>query len=363
MVAATLERQREPEPSALASVPLLVLARLACDGGAMRADLARDLGDIRAVPKAAIEKSLAGLKSDRLIVETRGRLHLGPDGAAALAAELGAGPLPAHWPAMRDERLVAKALGIRAGAPQRLKGLARPDKLRAEVLARAFGLKLKNASPARLRTQLAVVALERAFGNAIKGGLGSGKGLPAKTSRLLAAQLLRKPRDLRTDQRLIAALAAEQAGAKGTDADALRLALLRELLARPAPRPTLQAAAPPTTLLPEHPAAPAPRPAAASRPDLAGFARAVHAAARGSAEGWPGMRKAFISHVWQAIAAAHPAWGLSEVEFKAMLAEAHRTGHVALTNADLKDKSKIRELQASAVAYKNAVWHFVRVQD
>ena len=109
---------------------------------------------------------------------------------------------------------------------------------------------------------------------------------------------------------------------------------------------------------PEPPA----RPAAATRPDLAGFANVVQSAASIRAEGWPGNRKAFISHVWSVVQEKHPEWGLTDIEFKAMLAEAHRTGHVVLANADLKDKKSMKDLQDSAVAYKNTVWHFVRVE-
>ena len=58
-----------------------------------------------------------------------------------------------------------------------------------------------------------------------------------------------------------------------------------------------------------------------------------------------------------------PHWGLSEIEFKCMLAEAHRSGHVVLASADLKNKENIKELESSAISYKNTVWHFVRVED
>ena len=97
------------------------------------------------------------------------------------------------------------------------------------------------------------------------------------------------------------------------------------------------------------------------RPDLAGFAQEVrrHAAVR--AQGWPGNRKAYISHVWHLMREKRPEWGLSEIEFKCMLIEAHRAGSLALANADLKDNSNIADLQESAVVYKNAVFHFIRV--
>ena len=79
------------------------------------------------------------------------------------------------------------------------------------------------------------------------------------------------------------------------------------------------------------------------------------------AQGWPGNRKAYISHVWQTIRETRAEWGLSEIEFKCMLAEAHRAGSLALANADLKDNSSIKDLQDSAVVYKNTIFHFVRV--
>ena len=46
-----------------------------------------------------------------------------------------------------------------------------------------------------------------------------------------------------------------------------------------------------------------------------------------------------------------------------MLAEAHRAGQLVLANADLKDRRSIADVQASAIAYKNAIFHYVRVDD
>jgi hypothetical protein len=103
--------------------------------------------------------------------------------------------------------------------------------------------------------------------------------------------------------------------------------------------------------------------AAAARPDFVGFVAATLAAAQGVAEGWPGNRKAFVSKVWGAVQAQHPEWLVSEIEFKAMLIEAHRVGRIVLANADLKDQRSMADVQASAIAYKNAIFHFVRVDD
>jgi hypothetical protein len=102
-------------------------------------------------------------------------------------------------------------------------------------------------------------------------------------------------------------------------------------------------------------------PPAQGRPDLPGFASEVRRHAASQAQGWSGDRKAYISHVWRNIRDKRPDWGLSEIEFKCMLAEAHRAGQLALANADLKDKDNLKDVQDSAVSYRNAVFHFIRV--
>jgi hypothetical protein len=295
------------------------------------------------------------------------------------------------WPRLRDGLLVAKALGL-DGAPQtRLKALAKADGLRLLIVESAWALKLRGRpSAARVRSELAVLALGRAFGNQIAGDLDAKSSLPPKAARLLAGQLAKKPRDFKTDSRLVAALAAEAVGAAKSDLAHLRLAVVRRFIAADDAPP--QIAKP---LTPAQPKQRAPRdlnarleaihaerrgtiaeaasqisvapPAAAAtpqpivRPDPAGFARAVNGAARVRAEGWAGNRKTFVSHVWSAISQQHPEWGLSEIEFKCMLTEAHRMGLIALANADLKDNR--REFAESAVIYKNTIWHYVRVED
>jgi hypothetical protein len=227
-----------------------------------------------------------------------------------------------------------------------------------------------------LRSELAVVALERAFGNKIKTGLGKGSGLPGKAGRILAGQLFKQPREVSTDGKLAVLLAAEIYGAPDPSLESLTLALLRRLATAPStetaiksldkrlPRPSPTADNDATPMPPVNPV-PSPqsqlRPAI--RPDMPEFASAVVSAARPVSEGWPGNRKAFISLVWNAIRNTRPEWELSEIAFKSMLAEAHRTGFVVLAGADLKDKCDLKELEDSKILYKNTVWHFVRVED
>lgn len=395
----------EAHPQVAAAPPLrswrtLIAARLLVDGGATRAELLKDLGAIaahRLSPaelRLVLDREVAILIAEGAAQEQRGRLGLTPAGHELAASRLGlkahAKPAKLAWNDIRDIRLVALALGIEAEAATRLKLLGRPDGLRAAAVQTAFGLAPRSrTSPARLRSALAVLALQRAFGNSIKDAMDAGKGLSAKAGRLLAGQLADKPRDFGTDARLIATLAAQAFGSARTDVDALRAGILRKLVdtiapppakaagpaVRPPPAVAAVVAAAPTPAAAVPPPAPqaqsqasapvtaAVRPQAASRPDLTGFARVVLAIASQRAEGWPGNRKAFISDVWQAIRDQQPQWGLTEIEFKSMLAEAHRTGHVVLANCDLKDRRSLPRVQQSALAFKNSVLHLVRVAD
>jgi len=353
----------------------IVLARVAAEGGATRAEVRRDLQPFfahRLSPaewRQATESSADALLAQGLAVEKRGRLAATEAGSSMAARFLARtpGPLP-DWSTRRDIDLVAKALGLAGESQLKLKALAKPEGLRVLVVQQAFGLPLKpRQSAARLRADLAVIALERAFGHKIKSGLGAGSGLSAKAGRLLAGQLAIRPREFVSDGRLVAQLAADAVAAPQASLDALRIAILKRWVTRilasadgPPPPPQRTSAPPP----PANDTSPAARgPAPVSRPDLDGFADGVTAAARERAQGWPGNRKAFISHVWQVIRSAHPEWGLTEVVFKGMLAEAHRAGRLTLANADLKDKKHLQDFAESAIVYKNTVWHFVRVED
>ncbi|MGE4128128.1 MAG: hypothetical protein AB7E80_08190 [Hyphomicrobiaceae bacterium] len=377
-----------PSESALNGI---VLARIAADGGATRAEIIRDLGQLvahrlspgewRQTAEAILEQvTRAGLADSR-----RGRYEATIPGLEAAAEALKlrkAGPI-GPWAGVRDSLLIARALGLEAESAVKLKALGTPEGLRAVIVQKAFGLPRRlKTSPAKLRGELALVALERAFGNKIKSGLGSGTGLSAKAGRLLAGQLSRRPREFVSDSRLIAELAAEQAEAVQPTLDVLRAQILKrfvsELLdgsadaATPATKPSV---APGIALKPSAPVraqrTPSPAndtaPAQASlplmRPDLPSFVSEVARQAGRCAEGWPGNRRAFISQVWPAIRDARPEWGLSEIEFKCMLVEAHRAGGLALATADLKNKNNIKEIQDSAISYMNTQWHFVRVED
>ena len=367
----------------------IVLVRIATAGKVLtRADLAHELWPVVAHLlsqsdwAAVLDRDLGALADAGLCDAKPVAVATTEAGRKRAALVLGVNTLPRTWSEARSTRLVAKALGIEAQPPRRLKALLKADGLRAAIVQHAFKLKLRGLpTPARLRSQLATLAVSRAFGNTLPSGVDARSGLSAKAGRTLAGRLAVPPRDFATDSRLIAALATEHAGAAKSDFESLQIALLRRYVTRGhiappkdakpvrARRPKVAAetgrAPQPALHLVDTNAATAPTvaPLVASRPDFATFVASVRDLANGVADGWPGNRKAFVSKVWAAVKAKRPAWQVSEIEFKAMLAEAHRTGHLLLANADLKDQRSIAEIQASAIAYKNTIFHYVRVDD
>ncbi|MES0402188.1 MAG: hypothetical protein ABUJ93_01615 [Hyphomicrobium sp.] len=347
----------------------LLLARVACAGGATRAQLVRDLGPFvssklsPAELRSTIDTELTRLLSAGLIRNDRSRYRASEAGADATARFLREKESHARaWSEQRDIWLVAKVLGVDAAKPGIRTALTRPEGLNALIVQSSFGLNLRQAlSPSKLRAALALLALERAFGNNVKSGLNRGAALSAKAGLVLASQLLQNPREVNTDARLVSMLSAEQVGATRADIEILRLVLLKRLAAgalKEQAQPTPERIAPTAA---NDAARSAPK--AVKRPGLAQFSAGVLTAARSHAQGWSGSRKAFISQVWQAIRTSHPDWGLSEIEFKDMLAGAHRAGQVVLASADLKDKQNLKEFEESAISYKNTVWYFVRVDD
>ncbi len=353
----------------------LVLVRVAM-GGATRADLQRDLAAFFApqVPGTAFrrgaELAIGNYTDQGLISDLKGKLTVTPGGLRS--AEGLIAPIPVAkttWETLRNHALLMRALGLAHSSAPLAKAIDRPDGLAALVLQQHFGLALMRAmSHNDLRAELAVIALERAFGNKIKTGLGKGSGLAGNTARLLAGQLFAKPREFSSDGKLVRALAAEVAGAANDTDEALRLAVLRRLTgpAGGTSEDDADEASPPVSRAPKaaNDAAPlSSTPPKMAAPSMSEFASAVIDAARPISEGWPGNRKAFISRVWQTIRVARREWELTEIAFKSMLAEAHRSGQLVLATADLKDKTSLKDLEDSKILYKNTVWHFVRVED
>ena len=198
---AALELSRTSQPGAAAAARLsgIVLVRLAAaPDGRDHADLARDLLPIishKLSPddwRKVLSGILASLAASAYVSTAGNTSRATGSGRAAAAEFLGlrkAGALPA-WSDARDGALVARALKFEKEPASRLKGLAKLDGLRCLIVLGTYGVKLRGpVSASRLRSALAVIALERAFGNQIKHGLGEKPGLSPKSGRLLAGQL------------------------------------------------------------------------------------------------------------------------------------------------------------------------------
>ncbi|MCB1528780.1 MAG: hypothetical protein KDJ45_13915, partial [Hyphomicrobiaceae bacterium] len=191
--------REEPPPSA--GLRELVLVRLSATGGATRAETIRDLSFFvahRLSPgewRQTAEAALGELVEEGMASEKRGRFTATDEGITAAASFLAlrSNVKLGGWAEVRDSQLIARALGLEAESTPKLKALGTPEGLRALVVQQAFGLNRRlKTTPARLRGELALIALERAFGNKIKSGLGSGTALSPKAGRALAAQLSRR---------------------------------------------------------------------------------------------------------------------------------------------------------------------------
>lgn len=393
---AALSEPKKPRVDGVATSPRLtvdgaILIRAAA-GDASRAELQRDVLPIfqpsisgTAFRKAA-ELAIQRLTRDGLALDAKGRICVTSEGlvvaAASPALPATGATLKQGWPALRATLAVA-ALGITKPTAAQLKAAARADGLAALIVQAHYDLGLARVQSANaIRGALAVIALEQAFGDRIKTGLGNGKGLPGKAGRMLAGQLFTPPREFASDGKLVAALAAALIGARDATVDMLQIVLIRTLTTdggaatnsatveqKPSPRRAgkrhrpMPAAANDAGTDAEPRSGNAAVEATFAPPDLNEFSGAVLDAARPVSEGWSGNRKAFISLVWQAIRNSRPHWGLTEIAFKTMLSEAHRSGLVVLASADLKGRSDRKELEDSKILYKNTVWHFVRVED
>ena len=240
---AALELARTTQPGAVAAARLsgIVLVRLAAaPDGRDQADLARDLLPIishKLSPddwRKVLSGILASLAAGGYVSTSGNTSRATGSGKTAAVEFLGlrkSGALSA-WPDVRDGRADRPCAWPGEGARQPPQGPRQAGRTAVPHRARqSMRLKLRGpVSASRLRSALAVIALERAFGNQIKHSLGEKPGLSPKSGRLLAGQLASKPRDFGTDGRLIAALAADAVEAPRSDIGTLRLGVLQRFI-------------------------------------------------------------------------------------------------------------------------------------
>jgi hypothetical protein len=403
MDAATLAPSGRATVSDPSRIRDIILVRVAVETRDMsRADITKDIAVIlgprlsAADCRHAVDRNLAALADAGLVTLKAVAVTATAAGRKRAPMVLGGKTaLPKSWREARDQRLVALALGMEDASSARLKLLVKSDGLKAAIVQQAYGVPLRGlVTASRLRAGLATVALERAFGKSGTGAPARKTGLSAKDGRKLASQLTLDQGNYGTDSRLIAALAVQASGAASGDLAGLQLAVLQRYIygekvlddRLPAAgaakaerragqrrvarvRGNYQAPVQLDLLLGTQgrdalPALTEPRAEArvaiVARPDLAAFTADIRRLADQLAEGWPGNRKAFINRVWRATQVQRPEWGLSEIEFKAMLTEAHRAGGISLAYADLKDSKTLKDVQESQIAFKNTIFHFIR---
>lgn len=271
----------------------------------------------------------------------------------------------APWHEIRDGHLIALALGLTPGA-KLVARLTTAEGLRIAILTRHFNLPfdLATATTEQIRYGLAKTAEQRGLTAGIP-TTGGENSLSQKEAVMMGAKLLKSRHVVESDGELLACLAAEAVGAMNESAAELRQMLFRQLITsressplagdneghvtsnhlqatgEPNPNGTIEAAPPPLAL----------------------FTSEVKSIAEEIAVGWPGNRRAFISHVWQALREKFPLWHLSEEQYKEMILSAHRSGQLRLAIADLRDKTNLDDVTQSRIAYKNSEWHFIRVED
>ena len=142
----------------------LLLARIACEGGATRTDITSELSAItghKLSPgewRRSAEHQLELLLAGGLATESRNRLRATEAGQHSAAQFTGLIPnTTLNWPVLRDLHLIAQGLGIEHESLSRLKMAIRPEGLRALILQTAYKLpSKKNPSLAKLRAQLAL---------------------------------------------------------------------------------------------------------------------------------------------------------------------------------------------------------------
>lgn len=166
----------------------------------------------------------------------------------------------------------------------------------------------------------------------------------AAAQSFLLGQVAESSRELKASQAM-EQLAARQAGARRTDAESLRQAIVQSWLL-----PTSE----PVEAKPAAPSAPAPK-APPQEEALPAFAERVLHTARTATSGRFGEDRVFISHVWRAM--GEPS--LDERTFKNRLIEANQKRLLSLSRADMVDVMNSADVSASETRHLGATFHFV----
>lgn len=377
------------------NIAQIILLRILCNGlsGCTKAELRADLQALvshrfsKGEWRQNLDKTLTTLVLKKSLETTpRGRLKVTHQGQKEALYFIGAPKLPTrNWKDLQSIFLTAKSLNIKSRVLRTLKPLKTADGLRAAIIKTYYDLPIKSEIPTvtQIRNALAVNTINETFDIPQKKQAKANSRVPEKLALFLASQKLRRPRSIETSNQLLSFLAAEAVGSVQPDAKALRLQLLRQLMI---PKDANDAnisniSAPKSSMRPTYTntnykkaqqtqsemclAIKPDAEAGLDLIDLKSFSNIVLEFAKPHATGWQGNKRAFVSHVWNSMRAEKQNLSLNidKNQFKTMLADAHRAGHLMLGIADLRDKENMTDIQESAIRYKNTEWHYIRMKD
>lgn len=273
----------------------------------------------------------------------------------------------AAWHEIRDGHLIALSLGL-VPTSQLVARLASAEGLRSVLLTKHFQLPYDIASVTveQIRFALAKLAESRSLTSGIRATPIKENDLTQKEAVMMGSKLLKSGHVVESDGELIACLAAEVVGAVNESASELRQMLFRRLISAKESseinKTAFAAQSHPETQVSDAAMTNTPNLKKAP-PPLPEFTQEVINIAKHIAVGWPGNKRAFISHIWRELQETFPFWCLTEEEYKELILNAHRAGLLRLAIADLRDKTNVEDVAASRIAYKNSEWHFIRVED
>lgn len=274
----------------------------------------------------------------------------------------------APWHEIRDGYLIAISLGLPPSLPV-VARLTSAEGLRSALLIRHFNLPFDVATVTmdELRLGLARLAEKKGLTSGIRAASLAESDLKQKEAVMMGAKLLKSGHVVESDGELLACLAQEVVGAVNESAAELRQMLFRQLISsRESSEVNRRSGASGNPEIMQEQDQPVAGRALSDEgheppPPLPVFTKEVLAIAESIAEGWPGNRRAFISHIWQALRGKFPHWNLSEEQYKDMILNAQRAGLLRLAIADLRDKTNVEDVANSRIVYKNSEWHFIRV--
>jgi hypothetical protein len=306
-----------------------------------------------------LDETLARLVEDGHIQQTaRKGLVLTREGRARALAALRLERLSKSltWKQLKSTHLTALALGLAPSATN-LARLGRADDMRAVLLQKQLGLgdpgtrSLNQVRDALCWRQLGVES-DQPF-------------TAAAVQAVLLSRVLQATREV-APTKAMHQLAARSAGARRTDTESVRLAVLRSWLfpsaapegTTPSTPMTQAAAREPQVEVPAPAAVPMTRAPAAPRDGedgLRSFAENVLRTARTSSTGRFGDDRVFINHVWSAMKGN----GMDERAFKRRLVEANQKRLLSLTRADMVELMDPSDVAASEVQHLGATFHFI----